>query len=167
MAGAEGRCGWWFDGAVLWHINICIYSALKVTIVRTYPTHDDAAPLALGHHIARTTAHAPARQLAALMEMHIRFPQPLLQSTAHILFLELAMQRLTDQLVSVLEQVGAKLAARPRQAVQGVQIELAGELADNAMRMEAWSACTFAARICVPAARIWLTDNSSGRLKIH
>lgn len=75
---------------------------------------------------------------------------------------------MTDELVAVLEQVGAELATCTRQAMQRVEVELAGELANNAVS-SAWSA------INAPSERTWplsctrfeLTDNSSVQLKIH
>jgi hypothetical protein len=40
------------------------------------------------------------------------------------------MERMLDELVTVLEQVGAKLSARAREIVQCVEVELAGQLSD-------------------------------------
>lgn len=44
-----------------------------------------------------------------------------------------AVQRVLDKLVAVLEQIGVELSARARQIVECVQVELAGELSDDAV----------------------------------
>jgi hypothetical protein len=51
-----------------------------------------------------------------------------------------AVQRVLDELAAVLEQIRAELPARARQMMQRVEVELAGKLADDAVRGP-WSAC--------------------------
>jgi hypothetical protein len=74
------------------------------------------------------------------------------------------MQRLFDQLVAILQQIGAKLPTCPRQTMQRVQIQLAGKLFDNTVAL-IWLAGI--GRGAKSLFRFRLTDNSSGRLKIH
>jgi hypothetical protein len=78
--------------------------------------------------------------------------------------IERAMQRVLDELIAILQQVGTELAASTREMVQRVQIELAGKLARNTV-MSRWLASI--GRGAKSLLRFRLTDNSSGRLKIH
>lgn len=40
------------------------------------------------------------------------------------------MQRMLDQLITILEQIDTKLPARARQVVQRIEVQLAGKLSD-------------------------------------
>lgn len=94
------------------------------------------AATTLGHHIPRTCADSPARQLPVGGMVCLLPPRKV---RANIEVVELAMQRVFDELVAILEQIGTKLAASAREIVQRVQIELAGKLAGNTV-MSMWLA---------------------------
>jgi len=53
-----------------------------------------------------------------------------LQLCVGVVILKAAVQRVPDELVAVLEQIGAELPARSREVVERVQIELSGKLSD-------------------------------------
>lgn len=131
----------------------------------TYPANHASATLTLAYHIPRTFAHASARQLARGIEVDMCLLQTRRETRANIGFLEVAAQRVLDELVSVLEQIGAELPTRAREIMQGVQVELAGKLSDNTVSLM-WLAIHQGAELR-PCVWFRLTDNSSGRLKIH
>jgi hypothetical protein len=109
-----------------------VKSALRHTscLCKTsYPTHNVAAALALAHHVARAFANTAASQLSCRARLG-----------AGEGVLIAAVQRVLDQLAAVLEKVRAELPARARQVVQRVEIELAGKLSDDTVRLP-WSAC--------------------------
>lgn len=72
-----------------------------------------------------------------------------------------AMQRMFYKLVAILQQIRPELPARARQVMQGVEVELPGELSDDTGTMTVVSTCR-AAESC-PCCRFRLTDSSSGR----
>jgi hypothetical protein len=78
----------------------------------------------------------------------------------NVILLITAVQRVLDELVPVLEQIGAELAARARKVVECVEVELAGKLSDYAVGLT-WLACIRAWSQVL--AEVRLTDNSSGR----
>lgn len=96
-----------------------------------YPTDYGATALALAHHVSCTSAHLTTRQLLSQGEVGVRLPQAPCQLRGKVFVLNFATQRVLDELVAVLQQVGAKLAACPRETVQRVEVELAGKLSDN------------------------------------
>ena len=104
-----------------------------------YAADDSATALALGDHVPRTCADASARQLARGREVGVGFHDARAQTRAWPVILKLAVQRVLDELVAVFEQVCAELATGAAQAVQRVEVELAGELAGNAVSV-LWSA---------------------------
>lgn len=53
---------------------------------------------------------------------------------------EIAMERVLDELVSVLKQIGTELAAGTREVVERIEVELAGKLSDDTAWLT-WSAC--------------------------
>jgi hypothetical protein len=87
----------------------------------SYPAHDLCAALTLAHHIARTTPHLPARHVPRGLETNLRpLAKARLQLRIGIVILVAAVQRVPDELVAVLEQVGAELATRAREVMEGV-----------------------------------------------
>ena len=100
--------------------------------VYTYTTDDGAAALTLRHHIPGASSHASARQLSRRREVGVGLHQPGTQAGPGAIVLEHAVQRVANQLVAVLEQIGPELATRARQAMQRVEIQLSRELARNA-----------------------------------
>jgi hypothetical protein len=99
---------------------------------REYPADDSGAALALGHHVPRAAGHAPAGELARRVQAG-RARRGAMGGVDVDVDVQAAVQRVADELVAVLEQVGAELAAGARQAVQRVEVELARELADDAV----------------------------------
>lgn len=106
----------------------------------SYPAHDFCATLTLAHHVAGAVANLPARQVARRLERVRPLAKAALQMRVKAILFVAAMQRVLDQLVAVLEQVGTELSARAREVVQCVQVQLAGKLSDNTVR-SSWSAC--------------------------
>lgn len=122
VAGSQGGCGRGLHGAVL--AGSALASSDGASRHQTYPAHDIGTPRAFANHVPRTFAHAAARQTRAVMAA---------------VFVA-AVERVLLHLVAVLEQVGAELPAGARQVVQRVEVQLAGELSDNAAA-GAWLAC--------------------------
>jgi hypothetical protein len=149
MAGAQGRCRWRLHGAVLPLSDMRLVHSSHAT----YPAYNAPTTLAVTHHVAGASAHSPARELT---------PQAGAQLGGDVVVFIAAVQRVSDELAAVLEQIGAELAARARQIVERVQVELAGKLADDTAPFCGQHA---SGREVVPA-RFRLTDNSSARLKI-
>lgn len=163
MAGTECGGGRWFHGAVLSTVTVSV--ELNTCIIQTsYPANHDAAALAVAHHVSGTFPHAPTRELSPTIKVGSRFAKTCAQLGAEVQILVAAVQRVLDQLAAVLEQVGAELPACPRQVMERVEVELAGELADYSAQ-SMWLACIEAwsqVRVC---GQWWLqlTDNSSGQ----
>jgi len=127
----------------------------------TVPTHDEAAALALAHHVAGAFANTAAgdapRHKVGLVCEGLR---PQLGAAGNV-FIE-AVQRVLDQLVAVLEQIGTELAACARQVVQRVEVKLAGKLADDTVEGP-WLAYNTGGESSPLRCRSGLTDNSSGQ----
>lgn len=86
-----------------------------------YPAHNLCTSLTLAHHIARTTPHLPARHVPRGLETNFRpLTKPRLQLRIGVVVLVATVQRVPDELVAVLEQVGAELATRAREVMEGV-----------------------------------------------
>lgn len=64
------------------------------------------------------------------MEFARTLAESRLQLCIGVVILKAAVQRVPDELVAVLEQIGAELPARSREVVERVQIELSGKLSD-------------------------------------
>jgi hypothetical protein len=109
----------------------------------THSAHNHVAARALAHHVPGAFAHLAAGQLAGRRNARLRLPQAPCQLGAEGDVLDLAVERVLDELVAVLEQVGAELPARARETVQRVEIELAGELSNNTVRLT-WLAVNWA-----------------------
>jgi hypothetical protein len=97
-------------------------------IKHPYPTHNSPAALAVAHEVSRASAHLAARQLPPRRKVRAHLLQALGELRAGIDVLRGASQRVFDELVAILEQVGAELPARAREVVQCLEIELAGKL---------------------------------------
>lgn len=93
------------------------------------------------------------------------FHEPRTQTRTWPIVLKLAVKRVLDELVAVFQQIRPELTTRAAQAVQRVEVELARELAGNAVSSP-WSAITTKESMS-PPQRFKLTDNSSARLQIH
>lgn len=119
----------------------------------SYPAHDNAATLALAHHVPRAFPNASARQLARGVLMVVE--------GCAVLFVA-AVQRMLLQLVAVFEQIGAELSAGARQMMQRVEVELAGKLSDYAASLNNVVSMHRGVESS-PCCRFRLTDNSSGR----
>lgn len=91
--------------------------------------------MALADHVPRTSAQLATRKPLALSVVGVQFPETQSQLGASVFIFVLALQRVLDELVAVLKQVGAELAAGARETVQRVEVELAGKLSDNTVRL--------------------------------
>lgn len=69
------------------------------------------------------------------------FHEPRTQTRTWPIVLKLAVKRVLDELVAVFQQIRPELTTRAAQAVQRVEVELARELAGNAVSSP-WSAIT-------------------------
>ena len=105
----------------------------------SYPAHDPCAALALAHHVSRAVPNLPAGHVPRGLETARPLAEPRLQLRVGIVVFEAAVQRVPNELMAVLEEVGTKLSACAREVMQRVQVKLAGKLSDDTVR-SLWSA---------------------------
>lgn len=139
-------------------VQFCSQLALlKHPFKASYSAHDSCAALTLSHHVSCALPNLATRRMSRGLKAAGPLTESCLQLPVGVFILVAAVQRVLDELVAVLEEIGAKLSARARQIVQCVQVELAGELPNNAASLT-WLAYRHGMELVL--ARFRLTDNS-------
>ena len=108
---------------------------------RTYPAHDRAASSTLANFISGTLPYFAARKATRRYIVAVRMPngKALLEAVRQLyvvgLVLPRASQRMANELLSVFEEIGAELAARSREIMQRVQVEMCSKTRHNTARV--------------------------------